>query len=108
LWGNLDTRNGVYNRAIAIMDDSEVERLHTYNIIITDDHPYNTVYIIMDTNNNKEPFTNVIKFIPLGGGQRSAIRIIENMTTQCENCQKIVYLDKQHKCDVHNSDVHNS
>ena len=88
----------IYNRAIAIMDESELERLHTYNIIITDDHPSNTVYIIMDTNNNKEPFVNVIKFIPLDGGQRSVIRIIENMTSQCENCQKIVYLDKLHNC----------
>jgi hypothetical protein len=88
----------VYNRAIAIMDDSELERLYTYNIVVSDDFYPNLVYIIQDTHNNKEPFTAVIRFTPLDGGQRSAIRIIENMTIQCPNCNKIVYIDKNHKC----------
>jgi hypothetical protein len=90
----------VYNRAIAIMEDYEIERLHTYNIIVSDDYYPNLVYIIQDTHNNKEPFTTVIRFTPLDGGQRSAIRVIDGMTVQCEYCHKIVYMDKkhQHKC----------
>ncbi len=88
----------VYNRAIAIMDDNELERLHTYNIVISDAEYYNLVYIIQDTHNNTEPFTYVIKFTPLDGGQRNAIRIIENMTVLCEKCNRIVYIDKNHTC----------
>ncbi len=88
----------VYNRAIAIMNDNELEILHTYNIIISDEEQYNLVYIIQDTHNNKEPFTFVIKFTPLDGGQRNAIRIIDNMTIQCESCNRIVYIDKKHDC----------
>jgi len=91
----------VYNRAIAIMEDGEIDRLHTYNIIVSDDYYPNLVYIIQDTHNNKEPFTKVIRFTPLDGGQRSAIRIIAGMTIQCEHCHKIVYMDKQHQCIVH-------
>jgi hypothetical protein len=88
----------VYNRAIAIMEDCEIERLHTYNIIISDDYYPNLVYIIQDTHNNKEPFTCVIRFTPLDGGRRSAIRVIEGMTIQCDSCNKIVYIDKKHQC----------
>ena len=90
--------SAVYNRAIAIMEDCEIERLHTYNIIISDDYYPNLVYIIQDTHNNKEPFTTVIRFTPLDGGQRSAIRVIEGMTVQCSHCNKIVYIDKKHHC----------
>lgn len=90
--------SAVYNRAVAIMEDCEIDRLHTYNIIVSDDYYPNLVYIIQDTHNNKEPFTSVIRFTPLDGGQRSAIRIIEGMTVQCEHCHKIVYLDKNHQC----------
>jgi hypothetical protein len=90
--------SAVYNRAIAIMEDCEIERLHTYNIIISDDYYPNLVYIIQDTHNNKEPFTTVIRFTPLDGGQRSAIRVIEGMTNQCQHCNKIVYMDKKHQC----------
>lgn len=92
--------SAVYNRAIAIMEDCEIERLHTYNIIVSDEYYPNLVYIIQDTHNNKEPFTSVIRFTPLDGGQRSAIRVIEGITIQCETCNKIVYMDKkhQHKC----------
>lgn len=89
----------VYNRAIAIMDDNELVRLHTYNIIISDDHYANLVYIIQDTHNNKERFTIVINFTPLDGGQRSAIRIIDGMTIQCQTCNKIIYIDKKHYCE---------
>lgn len=88
----------VYGRAIAIMDDTELEMLASYNIIISDDSYQNLVYIIQDTHNNKEPYTMVIKFIPLEGGQRSAIRIVENITSQCELCMKIIYVDKPHSC----------
>jgi len=90
--------SSVYNRAVAIMEDCEIDRLHTYNIIVSDDFYQNLVYIIQDTHNNKEPFTSVIRFTPLDGGQRSAIRVIEGMTIQCETCNKIVYMDKKHQC----------
>lgn len=90
--------SSVYNRAVAIMEDCEIDRLHTYNIIVSDDYYPNLVYIIQDTHNNKEPFTSVIRFTPLDGGQRSAIRIIEGMTVQCSHCNKIVYMDKKHQC----------
>ncbi len=93
--------SSVYYRAVAIMEDCEIERLHTYNIIVSDDYYPNLVYIIQDTHNNKEPFITVIRFTPLDGGQRSAIRIIEGMTIQCEHCNKIVYMDKKHQCTVH-------
>jgi hypothetical protein len=90
--------SSVYNRAIAIMQDCEIDRLHTYNIIVSDDYYPNLVYIIQDTHNNKEPFTTVIRFTPLDGGQRNAIRIIEGMTIQCEHCHKIIYIDRKHQC----------
>ena len=90
--------SAVYNRAIAIMNDSEMERLYTYNIVVSDDSYPNLVYIIQDTHNNKEQFTTVIRFTPLDGGQRSAIRIVENMTVQCSECGRIVYIDKKHQC----------
>ena len=95
---NVIVPSAVYNRAIAIMEDCEIERLHTYNIMVSDDYYPNLVYIIQDTHNNKELFTCVIRFTPLDGGQRSAIRVIEGMTIQCESCNKIVYMDKKHQC----------
>lgn len=89
----------IYNRAIVIMEDHEIERLHTYNIIVSDDYYPNLVYIIRDTHNNKEPFIMQIKFTTLGEEHRYVTRLIEGVTMRCESCSKMIYVDKTHLCD---------
>lgn len=87
----------VYGRAIAIMNDDELEYLNSYNIVVSDEEYENLVHITRDTYNNKEPFAHIIKFIPLEG-QRVAGRLVDNVTTVCEHCNKLVYVDRKHKC----------
>lgn len=119
----------MYNLAIAILTDEELTILHTYNIILVDDIIQNLDNICYITNTNEQYDNSLFKLqfksTPLSQfvddishisninnisdisnksdkNHRKPIRIIENVTTLCPNCLRIVYIDdniiRKHNC----------
>jgi hypothetical protein len=90
----------VYNRAIVIMTDEEIEILMTFNIVIVDSLQENDVlcYIKQDNYNARDTFNLFIKYVPLSGLTRQPLRIIEHITTECDYCHAIIYIDRFHEC----------
>jgi hypothetical protein len=79
------------------MNDIELELLHKFNINIIEgniESNINICYITQDTFRERELFTFKINYVPLNGGNRAPYRIVEGITTQCNNCNNIVYYDK--------------
>jgi hypothetical protein len=95
-----------YKRAIAIMNNTELETLHKYNINIIDNSSSRNIesnlnmntsisYITQDTFKERELFTFRIDYVPLNGGNRSPCRVVEGVTTICPNCNNIVYYNNE-------------
>jgi hypothetical protein len=103
------TTEDTYKRAIAIMNDTELEILHKYNINIVEgqiESNLNIIYITQDTFRERELFTWKIDYVPLNGGNRSPYRLVDGITNICPNCNNIVYYNnldgtvRKHACYV--------
>ncbi len=89
----------VYARAIVIMTDNEIELLNTYNINVIDgDLDTEVCYITRDTYATRTKFIKRIDYVPLEGGNRIPMRVIEGVTDHCPNCNRLVYIDRPHNC----------
>lgn len=89
--------NSQYQRALTYMNEHEVNLLKRYDIIIDDDIINNTQYKV-NFKNCKTPTTEInylttfhkyMKYIPLPGGTRNPIKVIEGHTTKCIKCNQI-------------------
>ncbi len=104
------TASDTYKRAIVIMTDEEIIKLHTFNFCIIDDFEnsdINICYITQNTFKERDTFIYTIKYAPLPGEKRAPFRVIEGVTINCPNCHNIVYYEntptgeislKKHTC----------
>ena len=89
------TRNQ-YNRASSYMTDNELKSLHRVDLKIVDKIP-DCCYKVFPSNKKKPnsdinyltQFHHYMKYIPLPGGFRTPIRLIEGHTHSCDKCNNI-------------------
>ena len=83
-----------YDRACAFMTDSEIENVKRLDIKIVDKLPDNCYLVKLNRkngnyrdNNYLDLFIKQIKFIPLPGGNRAPVRIVEGHSAPCKMCE---------------------
>lgn len=91
-----------YDRACAFMTDSEIKNVNRLDIIIVDELPDNCYKVKLNkTNGNYKDkdyinrFVKQMTFIPLPGGNRMPVRLIEGHTALCDQCKclfKVEYI----------------